>query len=1182
MYSRLILPEDIELCKKSHVLPVPICSDSIAINGKPVGTAWSQSAKVKRWKTYMDKLTCHTETMVTWDSEYLYMGFVCQEPFPEKLRYGQTAGIRTRGDLVPILNMRYYRPQFCEDDTVSVFIDAKNDSFSYHHVLVNPVGDSFTSRGWASRVRLESDYNWRCKGLKCKAKTDSNQWSATITIPWKSLGLREVMAGQMIGLDLNRERQAGETPESYHWQIETLAWSTQLSTTLVYQPEMFNKVILGSFSDNINYIVRRIKEDYKVTDHNAVELDEIASSNVSDEKQWRKQLSRLYKLTKRLYEVSFARSWWLSSKPPSPSDMLPGLIDRPASPVPGRCLPKKLDLVTVSDNTSQMSLWATNLNAGAKTSCVELRIQEKIIKPIIAPRVTSGRTERLDFLVDPGTYDVLLEGCCVSKLCVQKRQLPEFTGKAFRPPKPILINGKEFWNLHVPYYEEFDLPKISFLENSGLWMGIMRRYRVAVRQIEVYEPNGGQNIAEYADIFREGQEFWIEPGSEEKKSSEGTATPISGCIILDFGRVCRIDKAVISHGEPFGKTINRRKISFLNIADSFELQYKLGDEWHSITQTNIQNNRKAVTVHKFEPVITRQIRVVIHSQIYSGIEYNKQNAWQWFFEKVRGANDLLAEYNGKCLSSNILSKGKGKTKFEKHLDMTPFILHLYRFNKADEIDAKNDPMFKMALKSLERRFNKTFQGFLIFEWESDQLNTLHGLLEVPRWESYSGMLPAIPRDRKPALELMKKWFDLEQSAISGKGIGVNCYRCGDHWHLAWGSKAAWTETSQSGNPSQRTQLAFQRGAARQFRKPMGFYSAIFLGPGMAMYTEGYKGRVLYDSKSGTSCSMYWRTLIHAYLSGENIIAREGRYMAHLMKAKRGVKLSPHGEVVEHWEQLRKRLGERGAAYTPIAVVLPFEHGWYPSYMTGNSSGVAGGRVVGNGEPYGFADEMVDAFFRTVFGDWVTQRRERHGSLFSHSEFGDLFDVLVLDPPKGKPSLNFLSRYPALIILGSHKFSPDSVKLLVDYASQGGLLVLNEVYKSSFPEHDNIVITSPEWLGAKKGKMDEASRSFLISLCDELSPVKVVGDIHYLINKTTNGWLVGLFNHKGVYKMPKEPEIVIPTEISHVQVTWRGEFYVSEAIKERKWAKPRESINMKIPAGEVRVLMLTRCKKVKNN
>jgi len=98
------------------------------------------------------------------------------------------------------------------------------------------------------------------------------------------------------------------------------------------------------------------------------------------------------------------------------------------------------------------------------------------------------------------------------------------------------------------------------------------------------------------------------------------------------------------------------------------------------------------------------------------------------------------------------------------------------------------------------------------------------------------------------------------------------------------------------------------------------------------------------------------------------------------------------------------------------------------------------------------------------------------------------------------------------------------------------------------------------------------------LCDELSPIKVAGDIHYLINKTTNGWLVGLFNHRGVYKMPKEPEIVVPTETSYVQVDWQGEFDVSEAVEEKILAKCRNSINVEILAGEVRVLILTRCKR----
>ena len=1169
--------EEIDLLIDATVLPLPFRKGRIVLDGQCSGAAWKSAACVEQWKSY-DKLLYGTEALLTWDKDRLYVGYICEEPSPEKLRYGQTNGIRSRNN-VPILNMNYHRPQFCEDDTVEVFIDAKNDSFSYSHVLLNPHGDLFSSRGWASRTKLESDYNWRPAKLQYSSSIGKSQWSATMSIPFASLGLKNVVPGQVMGLNLKRERQAGDQMESYYWQTETLAWSTQLSTTLVYQPEMFNKVILGSFTDNLRYFSSSIEKSYACSEEDKKELAAIVSSNPKREKEWRQQLRKMRNLLEHLYSSSFTHKWWVYSKEPDFGQMKVGVVDIPKCPAPGVSLPKTLETVFLPIQSSQVSLWVMNLGRRAVVPKVELRSRDIFFKPIERFSVKKMGCGRLDFKVEPGEYEVMIDGACGTKLMVKQLEALPVVKKKFNPPRRQTINGRDFWYLQRMDWNLPGVCKLPFLEDSGLFSvipGYTKSYRVAVRQIDVYEPKSQQSISGWAaascSFDCSDVQIVYDEGREEALLSENSSTPLSGWIQLDFDNVYRISKIEIDHGEIFRKSMNGRKVNCLNVADSFELQYRLGQKWKTIPGSSETGNRKFKTVHEFDPVVTIALRLVIHSQSYSGIEYDKKDAWQWFFE---GPDNYLLNYRSNRLNSdNTLSQAGRESSLECQLDAAPFSLHAYRFARADEVDAKKDPMFEMALNSLKRRFPKTFLGFWIAEWDSDQLNTLHGLFECTKWKSNAGMIPQIPKDRHNAVALMKEWYDLEQSAHLGEGFGMNCYRCADHLHLAWGSKSGWVETTQSGNTAHRVQFAFLRGACRQFSKPMGLYAAVYLGPSSPDHLNPRKAAVDYTPAGGTSPSLYWRTLVYGYLSGVDLMSSESQVQGHLIQNRTGYELSPHGKALARFYQLTQRIEDRGAAYTPIGILLPFEHGWYPAYMTGNSTGVAAGRVVGNGEPYGPADEMVDAFFRTVFGGWTTQRRERHGHAFSHSTFGDLFDVLVIDPPKGAPSVSFLSRYPALILLGDYTFEPNHIKKLVNYVRQGGLLIINKAHKKHFPQHENIMTVGPEWFGAKGGRMNSEAVQFLQKLSCDLSPVTVTGDIHYLINKTKQGLVIGLFNHKGVYKMPKESEVVFPEESSCVEVKWDGLFDVLELVEGGYSETSCAGLELMVPPGEVRVLVLT--------
>jgi hypothetical protein len=62
--------------------------------------------------------------------------------------------------------------------------------------------------------------------------------------------------------------------------------------------------------------------------------------------------------------------------------------------------------------------------------------------------------------------------------------------------------------------------------------------------------------------------------------------------------------------------------------------------------------------------------------------------------------------------------------------------------------------------------------------------------------------------------------------------------------------------------------------------------------------------------------------------------------------------------------------------------------------------------------------------------------------FGPTPYGDLFDVLRLDTPKGPVDPELLRVYPVVFLAGEQRFTRDVVKVLTDYVRNGGTLILN--------------------------------------------------------------------------------------------------------------------------------------------
>ena len=100
---------------------------------------------------------------------------------------------------------------------------------------------------------------------------------------------------------------------------------------------------------------------------------------------------------------------------------------------------------------------------------------------------------------------------------------------------------------------------------------------------------------------------------------------------------------------------------------------------------------------------------------------------------------------------------------------------------------------------------------------------------------------------------------------------------------------------------------------------------------------------------------------------------------------------------------------------------------------------------------------------------------------------------------------------------------------------------------------------------------------MIHLTQGLLPIKVTGDVQYLINHTQTGWVVTLINNRGNYKpqqglaAPRREESVAVKLTTRVPVKrvnlWEG----SDAEFVKGSRDGRDSFELTIPAGGIRII-----------
>jgi hypothetical protein len=395
----------------------------------------------------------------------------------------------------------------------------------------------------------------------------------------------------------------------------------------------------------------------------------------------------------------------------------------------------------------------------------------------------------------------------------------------------------------------------------------------------------------------------------------------------------------------------------------------------------------------------------------------------------------------------------------------------------------------------------------------------------------------------------------------------------------WGSRLIGMETAAV-MPNYGMRIAFTRGAARQSGGNFLYYHAPNFGDTATTFTraQNFAGpdnffHTRYGATMGPSLSWYRKSYYLYYMAGASAIYLE---QGHDQFFKPGpgehpFQLNPLGRITDEFMRFAEKHPERGTPYTPIAFLLDPAHGWemtdYPQWPFGVSQ-------------IGRSDRALRELFGASYypapvteGEPATADRQAYVA----SGFGDIFDVLVASETRAEA----IDAYRALVVGGSIELSRAWVARLEDYVRKGGVLVINAAQAKGLSEEllgihltgekaesddarclsvneagtdlrgqmfryervavrqgaqvlietqtgDPLVtinkvgrgklvfVALPDLLGEDE-RLTPFVAHLLAHLAADATPVRVRGEVEYLINRTAGGWVITLINSRGVLK-----------------------------------------------------------------
>lgn len=454
----------------------------------------------------------------------------------------------------------------------------------------------------------------------------------------------------------------------------------------------------------------------------------------------------------------------------------------------------------------------------------------------------------------------------------------------------------------------------------------------------------------------------------------------------------------------------------------------------------------------------------------------------------------------------------------------------------------------------------------------------------------------------------------------------------------WGERIIGIETAAV-QPGFAMRFAFTRGAAREFGASTFYYHAPNFGDTATTFTRAmnFAGpdnffHTRYGATMGPSLSWYRKSYYHYYMAGASAIYLEqgGDQFFKPGPSEHPFQLNPLGRITDEFMRFAERHPERGTPYTPIAFLLDPAHGWemtdYPHWPFEVSQINRSDRALR--ELFGAAYYPMPV----VEGEPATGDRQA----YVNALFGDIFDVLVASEKR----TDAVDAYRAVVVGGRIEWSAAWAQKLLDYVKKGGVIVLNSAQAKGLPEEltgvrlreetaeaddakcligaeesqslrgqlfrynrlalganakvlmqtqggeplvtvnnvgrGRVIFCAVEDMLGLDGRMTPFAAHLLSHLFTDATPVKVRGDVEYMINRTARGWVVTLINNNGVFKPQQGLAQVDRRAVADVVLSLNGARSVasaSEWTEDKKLEVASEGVRLSLAPGGVRIVEL---------
>jgi len=176
--------------------------------------------------------------------------------------------------------------------------------------------------------------------------------------------------------------------------------------------------------------------------------------------------------------------------------------------------------------------------------------------------------------------------------------------------------------------------------------------------------------------------------------------------------------------------------------------------------------------------------------------------------------------------------------------------------------------------------------------------------------------------------------------------------------------------------------------------------------------------------------------------------------------------------------------------------------------------------------------------------------------------GESHNVRCLSPGEPQQDLHGqIFRYDQIELKGA--------EVLMATPSNDALVTINKFGRGKI-----VFAGVPDLLGEDE-RLPPFIAHLLAHLAADAMPVKVEGDVEYLINRNTRGWVVTMFNDNGVFKPQQGLAQVDRSAVATATLTMRAQGIASavEWTSDRAVAIDKNSVRVTIPAGGIAVVEL---------